>query len=271
MAALDTSLRLTSIVFGNDFRHPALLASEAAAIDIISDGRLELGIGTGWMAADYEKTGMTFDAAGVRINRLIEAITIIKGLFSDHPVNFAGRYYTINDLNMQPKPVQRPRPPILIGGGGKRMLSLAAKEADIVSINPVTTEGGMDLTTITAELFAEKVAWVHQEAGERFDDIELHLLIFWVIETDDQEQAAMQWIQQAENNHLRRGESIATGPRALSVEDVLASPYFLIGTREQMVTELIARRERYGVSYFTTSSGIGQDVFGPVVQQLAGK
>jgi hypothetical protein len=151
------------------------------------------------------------------------------------------------------------------------MLSLAAKEADIVSINPLSTEGGMDLSTLTAGLFAEKVAWVREVAGERFNAIQLHAMIFWIIETDDQEQAAMQWIQQAENHNLRRGKSIATGPRAFTIEDVLTSPYILIGTREQMVAELQARRQRYGVSYFTTASGIGQDIFGLIVEQLANK
>lgn len=271
VAALDSPLRLTSIVFGNDFRHPAMLASEAAAIDIISDGRLELGIGTGWLSVDYEKTGIAYEPPGSRIDRLGEAITIIKSLFSSEAVTYAGRYYTINDFNLLPKPVQRPHPPILIGGGGKRMLTLAARQANIVSINPITTDGGMDFTTLTAETFAQKVAWVREAAGERFDEIELHSMIMWVIVTDDQEQAVQQWFPQAENFFIRRGESIATGARAFTTEDVLRSPYVLIGTIEQMVAELQARRERYGVSYFTTSSSIGPDTFGPVVSQLAGK
>lgn len=270
VAALDTSLRLTSTVFGNDFRHPAFLASEAAAIDIISDGRLELGIGTGWMGPDYETTGIALDSPGIRIERLGEAIDILKLLFSGEPVSYAGQHYTIRDLTLQPKPVQRPHPPLLIGGGGKRMLSLAGREADIVSINPVTTEGGMDFSTYAAGAFAQKLAWVREAAGERFEHIELHALLFWVIETDDQEQAAQQWLQQVGAMSFRRGQRIDKGPGAFSVEDVLASPYLLIGTIEQMVGQLQARRQQYGLSYFTTASYIGPETFGPLVAQLAG-
>lgn len=271
VAALDSSLRLTSIVFDNDFRHPAVLASEAAAIDIISDGRLDLGIGAGWLAMDYEKTGIPFDSPGVRIDRLREAIHIIKALFSDEAVTYTGRYYTINDLNMQPKAVQRPHPPLMIGGAGRRMLSLAGREADIVSITALTTDGGVDFTTMRAETFAQRVAWVREAAGERFSEIELHSILFSVIVTDDQEQAAQQWLQQVENLSIRRGESITKGERAFTLEDVLKSPFVLIGTIEQMVAELQERRERYGVSFFTPTSSISMDTFGQVVSQLAGK
>jgi probable F420-dependent oxidoreductase len=223
------------------------------------------------MGPDYEKTGIAFDPAGVRINRLTEAIHIIKGLFSNDAFTYAGKYYTINDLNLQPKPVQRPHPPLLIGGGGKRMLSLAGREVDIVSINPVSIEGGMDLTTTTAEAFAQRIAWVREAAGERFQDMALHSMIFWVIETDDQEQSAQQWIQQAEKMSLRRGESLEKGPRAFTIETVLASPYVLIGTIDQMVAQLEARRRQYGVSYYSTASHISPDIFGPIVARLAGR
>jgi probable F420-dependent oxidoreductase len=271
LAALDSTLRLTSMVFGNDFRNPVLLANEAATIDLLSEGRLELGIGTGWMGTDYEKTGIAFEPAGVRIERLREAIHIIKGLFSDEAVTVRGRYYTVNNLNLWPKPLQRPHPPILIGGGGKRMLTLAAQEADIVSINPRSVDGGMDLTTLTVESYAQRIEWVREAAGERINDIELHTYIFWVIVTDDQEQEAQKLIQAAESDHLRRGESLTTGAHAFTVETILDSPHVLIGTVDQMAAQLEERRRRFGVSYYTPSSGIGPGTFGPVVSRLAGK
>lgn len=262
VGAMSSRLRLLSTVFGNDFRHPAFLASEAAAIDIISEGRLELGIGTGWLEPDYAQTGLSFDSPGSRVSRLIEAIHIIKALFADEPVTFSGDYYTIQKLNLQPKPVQRPHPPILIGGGGKRMLTLAAQEADIVSINPVTKGGGMDFLTYRAEVFAEKVGWVREAAGDRFPDLELHSMLFGVVITEDPHAAAMEWLQNV--------ETIFKRPPGLTVEDVLASPYILMGTVPQMVDKLTACRREYGISYFTPGSTIPMETLGPVVQQLTG-
>ncbi len=263
MAAIDSSLWLTSTVFGNDYRHPAILASEAATIDIISNGRLELGIGTGYLASDYEQTGIAFDQAGTRVDRLIESIQILKALFSDQTLTFSGEYYTIRELSIMPKPVQRPHPRLLIGGGGKRMLSLAAREADIVGINPTAKGGGVDFGQLSPDAFAKKVEWVRDAAGERFVDIELHSMLFAVVATDDQQQAAEQWIKQV--------EAFSGTVCHIDVDDVLASPYVLMGTVEQMVSKIKACRDRFGVSYFTTSSHIDMDVLSPVVAQLAGK
>ncbi|MEZ4660391.1 MAG: TIGR03621 family F420-dependent LLM class oxidoreductase [Caldilineaceae bacterium] len=263
VAALSSSLSLSSTVFGNDFRHPALLANEAATIDLISDGRLELGIGTGWWEPDYAQAGIPFEAPGTRVSRLIEAIHVMKGLFSDEPCTFSGKHYTIRNLNGMPKPIQRPHPRILIGGGGKRMLSLAAREANIVSINPTTKDGTMDFQTYSPDAFDQKVEWIRQAAGTRFDELELHSMLFGVIITDDQQQAADSWIRQV--------ESMVNAPIGLSVEDVLASPYILMGTVDQMVAKLEFCRDKYGVSYFTTASMISMDILGPVIAQIKGK
>src|SRR6266568_4197945 len=130
------TLRIGSFVFDNDFRHPVMLAREAATLDLLSGGRFELGLGAGWNRSEYEQAGIPYDSPGVRVSRMEEALHIIKGLLADGPVNFSGKYYTVTDLEGHPKPVQRPHPPILIGGGGKRLLSIAAREATTVGFTP---------------------------------------------------------------------------------------------------------------------------------------
>jgi probable F420-dependent oxidoreductase len=261
LAALGSPLRLTSAVFGNDFRNPAMLASEAATIDLISNGRLELGLGTGWWEPDYIQSGIAFDPPGTRVSRLIEAVHIIKGLFSKHPFTFEGQYYSIRELDLMPKAVQHPHPPILIGGGGKRMLTLAAKEADIVSVNPIAKGGTMDLEDFFDRAFAQKITWVGEAAGERIADFELHLGVFGLTVTDDQQQAVAQWIE--------RAKGAFNVPSELNIEDVLASPYVLIGSVDQIIDKLQAIRDQYGVSYFTIPSS-SVESFGPVVARLAG-
>lgn len=262
LAAQESNLRLTSAVFGNDFRHPAFLANEAATIDLISNGRLELGIGTGWWEPDYTQTGLVFDAPGVRVDRLIEAIHIIKGLFSGQKVTFEGKYYTIRELELMPKPIRQPHPPLLIGGGGKRMLSLAAKEADIVSVNPLSKDGTMALEAFFAADFARKIEWVREAARERFTSLELQCMCFGMNVTDgDQQQAAESWVKQAER--------VFKIPAGLKINDVLESPYILVGSVEQIIDKLLACREQYGLSYFTIPSS-SVAAFSPVVARLAG-
>src|SRR5438876_677403 len=150
VAAADatSTLRIGSLVFDNDFRHPVMLAKEAATLDVLSGGRFELGIGAGWLRSEYEQAGIPYDPPGVRVGRMEEALQIIKGLFADRPVTFSGTYYKVSALEGQPKPVQRPHPPILIGGGGKRILSIAAREATIVGFLPIVRPDGSgpDLT-----------------------------------------------------------------------------------------------------------------------------
>src|SRR6266700_1113127 len=137
MAAADatTTLRIGSLVFDNDYRHPVVLAKEAATLDLLSEGRLDFGIGAGWMVYDYEQSGIPFDSAGTRIDRLAEGLTIIKRLFAGGEVSFAGRHYSISGIEGAPLPVQKPHPPIVIGGGGRKMLELAAREANTVNVN----------------------------------------------------------------------------------------------------------------------------------------
>jgi probable F420-dependent oxidoreductase len=257
-AAADatSTLRIGGMVFDNDYRHPLVFAKEAATMDVLSDGRYELGIGAGWMETDYVAAGMTYDRPGVRIERLKESLAIIKGLFGEGPVSFKGKHYTINEHNGTPKPVQKPHPPILVGGGGKRVLSLAAGEADIVGVNFNLAPGRVNtevMNTGDATSTAEKIRWIREAAGARFDEIELNVTVFVSIVTDDQ--AGMV-------------ERVAPG-FGMSKDDVLASPHAVIGSAGQIVETLQKRREEFGFSY-VVFSGDGFEALAPVVKQLAG-
>jgi probable F420-dependent oxidoreductase len=257
MAAADATatLRVGSLVLDNDYKHPLVHAKEAATIDVLSGGRLEFGLGAGWMRTDYDASGMVYDSPGVRISRFKEGLTIIKGLLGEGPVNFAGTYYTITNHEGTPKPVQKPLP-ILVGGGGKRVLSIAAREANIVGINFNLEQGAVNRTTMQtggAGSTDEKIGWIRAAAGSRFDELELNVTVFVAIVTDDQAGMA---------------ERVAPG-FGMSPAEVLDSPHALIGSVDQIVETLQARRERYGISY-VAFSGDGFDRLAPVVARLAG-
>ncbi|MDH3300061.1 MAG: LLM class F420-dependent oxidoreductase [Acidimicrobiia bacterium] len=253
--ATDT-LRVGALVWCNDYRHPVVLAKEAATLDLLSDGRLELGIGAGWMKSDYAEAGMDYDRPGVRIDRMVESVEILRGLFADEPFSFEGEHYTITKLNGTPKPVQRPHPPFLIGGGGPRFLRLAGRLADIVGINPNLAAGVIDAGTgsdATAERYEEKLTWVREGAGDRFGDIELQIRVFFPVVTDNRDELL---------------GSMASGV-GLSAEQALESPLALVGTTGQIIDTIRERRERFGFSYVV----IGQaevDAFAPIVAELAG-
>jgi len=259
VAAVTTRLRVGTLVIDNDYRHPVVLAKEAATLDVLSDGRFELGLGAGWLRAEYERAGMSFDTAGVRIGRLEEAIHVIKGLFGQAPLTFAGRHYTIDALNGFPKPVQRPHPPILVGGGSPRILRLAGRLADTVGILTASVATGVQVDDPAERLASrtvEKLGWVREGAGARFDERELSLVITPLV-TDARDARADGLIR----------ERAWTG---VSVDDVLAMPSIFIGTVEQIVDEMLARRARYGFSYFVVADR-HLEAFGPVVARLAGR
>ncbi len=251
------TIRIGSFVFDNDFRHPAQLAKEAATLDLLSGGRFELGIGAGWHRPDYEQVGLPFEPAEVRIDRLAEAVTIIKHFFTQESVTFAGRHYRVTDLKAFPKPLQHPYPPLFIGGGGKRTLTLAGREADIVGFLPRERDDGMfDANERTEAALAQKVAWVRQAAGARFAAVELSLLIKGVVITNDRQQAAEQRAREQ-------------GQPGVTVQHVLANPYLLLGSTEQLVEQLQRLREHYGISYFV----VGQEdieALAPVIARLTG-
>jgi probable F420-dependent oxidoreductase len=262
VAAADatSTLRVGSLVFDNDFRRPVMLAKEAATLDVLCGGRLELGIGAGWMKPEYERAGIPFEPASVRIARMEEAIRIIKCLFADGPVYFTGQHYTISGLEGFPKPVQRPHPPLHIGGGGKLLLSVAAREADIIGFLPrARPDGqGQDIMDGTAEALEQKISCVREAAGARFADLELGILVAQVFTTQDREQMA-----QLLASTLARGVEVST-------DVFLQAPYLLIGTIEQMCEDLLARRERYGISYISVIEQ-SLETLAPVVARLANR
>ena len=258
MAVADatTTLRVGSLVFANDYRHPVVLAKEAATIDVLSGGRLEFGLGAGWMAHDYHSAGIPMDTPGVRIERLEEALAVILAMWSDGPVEFEGRHYQVHGLEGQPKPVQQPRPPIMIGGGGPRVLALAGRHADIVGLNPALAAGVIDAhagPSATAEATDRKLQVIREAAGDRFDRIELQTRIHLAIVTDDR--ASM-------------FELFADG-FGLTPEQARHSPHALCGTIDQIVDDLVERRERFGISTIGLSASALDDM-APVIARLAG-
>jgi probable F420-dependent oxidoreductase len=258
-AAATTRLRVGTAVLNNDFRHPALLAREAATLDVLSDGRLELGLGAGHMQSEYEQAGLAFDPGATRVERLGEAVVILKRLLEGESVTFAGRHYRVTEHSIHPRPVQRPRPPVFIGGNAPRLLTLAAREADIVGLTGIAFRHGgkePDVSDFRAAVVDERVRLVRETAAERFDRLELTALVQRVVVTDDRRKAA---------------EELATGRWArLTPDEILASPYALVGTVDQMVDDLRARRERWSISYVMTHEPF-MDALAPVVARLAGR
>ena len=257
VAGATTTLRMGSLVFGNDYRHPVVLAKEAATLDVLSEGRFELSLGAGWMRTDYEQAGMTYDSPSTRVDRFEESVQVIQGLLrTDGPFSFDGTHYQISEHALSPRPVQQPGPPLIIGGGGRRVLSFAARHADIVSINVNLREGtGGPETAPNAspERTREKVAWVKEAAGDRFDDLELNALIGLVMITDD-----------------AAGIADAMAPHfGISVEDALHVPLALLGTLDEMTEELQWRRQQYGISYWSIEADRWESL-GPVVSTLSG-
>lgn len=257
-AGATERLRVGTMVLGNDYRHPIMLAKEAATLDLLSGGRFELGLGAGWLRDEYERAGMAFDAPGVRVGRLEESLRVLKGLFAGGAFTFSGDHYQVADLETFPKPVQKPHPPILVGAGSKRMLGIAGREADIVGILPQALPNG----TISAELgerspeaVAQKVGCVREAAGERFDRVELSMIISPMI-AEDHRKAAEQF-----------AEARGWGP--IPVERVLEMPSVFVGSEDRVVADMLERREQYGFSYFVVSDS-NMETFAPVVARLGG-
>ncbi len=258
MAAADatTDLRVGSLVFANDYRHPALLAKEAATIDRLSGGRLEFGIGAGWMTTDYEAAGIPLDRPGGRIARLEEAIGIITALWSGEPVHHEGPSYRIDGLVGAPLPAQRPRPPIVIGGGGRRVLEVAARHADVVHLNPTLAAGVIDHRagpSSTADATEQKLAWIREAAGERYDELELGVRIHLSLVTDDRDELF---------------EALAGG-FGLTPDEARGTPHALCGTIDQIAEDLRERRERFGISNIGMSASSMEEL-APLIERLAG-
>lgn len=257
-AAATTTLRVGTLVFDNDFRHPVVLAKEAATVDLLSGGRLELGIGAGWLRSEYAGAGMAYDPAGVRIDRLEESIEILKGLFGKGPVCFSGKHYQIDGLEGYPKPVQEPGPPILIGAGKPRMLKLAGRVADIVGIMTTSVATGVVVEDVRDRMWdavERQIALVREGAGDRFDQIELSTVATIVI--DDDRLAATEALI------ARRGWE------GITPEQVWSMPAIFIGSVDQIAADMQERRERLGFSYYVVDSASVERV-APVVERMAG-
>ncbi len=256
VAAATTTLRVGTNVLGNDFRHPVLLAKEIATIDVLSEGRFELGHGAGWMADDYRGAGMIMDSPGVRIERMAEAIEVMKALWRDGAVQHKGQHYSIDGLEGWPKPKQAGGPPILIGGGGRRILGIAARLADIVGINPIAASGVHDRATNhdgTPEATDRKLAWLREAGGDRFGEIEISMNAY-VSEVTDEQGAA---------------ERILSARFDLPPEQAVKVPHGWVGPIEKIMDDLLAWRERWGVSYWVIQDESADDLT-PLVAKLAG-
>ena len=260
-AAATDRIRLAPFVLNDDLRHPAVLAQDLATVDVLSGGRLEVALGAGWNEPEYRAIGLPFAPVGVRVARLGEAIAVLKGCFGDGPFSFTGEHFVLTEHDGLPKPVQRPRPPLFVGGGGRRILALAAREADIVGLAPRMLPGSTraDPRTITAAATEEKIAWVREAAGERFAGLELNVYptVAPIVVTD----------------HARReAASAADGIRArtgvdIAVDELLASPHVFIGSIAGIAAKLVEVRERFGISSFMLGE-VGE--LAPVVERLAG-
>lgn len=255
-AAATRTLRLATTVLNNDLRHPVVVAHEAATLDLLTDGRLELGLGAGYARSEYEQAGLPFDRGRVRVERLGEAVVIVKRLLAGEPVSFAGLHYRVANHTIHPRPVQRPHPPILIGGNGPQLIALAGREADIVGLTGIAfrSDGtAPDLSAWRAATVDERLRQAREAAGERYPRLELNALVQRVIVTDDRRAAA---------------QTLACDWTPLTVEEILASPYALVGTVEQMVEDLRMRRDRWGISYILVHQA-DLDALAPVVARLA--
>ena len=257
VAAVTTRVRLSMGVLVNDFRHPVVLAKEAATLDVVSDGRLDLGLGAGWLAEEFTAAGIGFGSAGERIERLGEAVPVVRALLRGERVEHTGRWFTVNGLTGFPRSVQQPAPPILLGGGGPKMLGLAGRQADIVSV--VTANAGRRLggglgRDATVERARVKVGWVEAAAGARFPDVVLHTRVSVAALTDTARDVAA---------------SSAPG-HDLTDDEFLASPHVLVGTLPELVDKIERLRAELGFSSFTVSRP-AMDELAPLVAELSGR
>jgi probable F420-dependent oxidoreductase len=255
-AAVTSRLRFGTNVLDNDFRHPAVLAKEAATVDLLTDGRFELGVGAGWSPFDYSQTGIPFDSGRVRFERLKEAVHIMTAAFGNDPVTFEGSYYSVHELNVLPKPIQTPRPPLLLGASRRQMLTFAGQTADIIGLEDQQwPQRDLNASRIPVADAAEQVAIVREAAGSRFDQIELSMLLARIVITD----------------HPREVVADMAASLALSEAQVRDSASILIGTVDSIVEQLQERRERIGISYSVVFQQAAiEGGFSRVVARLSG-
>lgn len=249
-------IRIGCRVLCVDHRHPVVLAKELATLDFFSEGRLEIGLGAGWLAGEYEAMGIPFDRPGVRIDRLAEHLAVLRACFGGDEVDVVGEHVHAVGFRGVPAPVQKPAPPIMMGGGSPRVLGLAGREADIVSLNfdnRSGTIGPAGVGSSTAELTDQKIGWIRDGAGDRFDELELEIGAYFTVVTPDADTTL---------------EKMAP-MFGLTAAQLAEHPHALIGPVERIVDQLVERRDRYGISYVTFGAP-AMDAVVPVVERLAG-
>jgi probable F420-dependent oxidoreductase len=252
-AEATTSLHVGTLVLNNDLRNPVVLAKEIASLGLAAEGRIEIGMGAGWLRSDYEEVGVAYDGPGVRVERLAESLTIMKALWSQGEVTFAGRHYEVAAARCEPRPVSPPR--VIVGGGSKRVLTVAAQQADIVGVNTSLASGekGGDVASLaTSDHFDRCVGWVREAAGERFALLELQITAFAVMIVPSRRAAA-------------RSATMLGFPGG----EALELPILLIGTVDELCERLVERREKWGFSNIVVP-GEAMEAFAPVISRLAG-
>ncbi len=254
-AAQATSLRIGTFVLNNDLRHPAVLAQELTTLDAMTDGRLEVGLGAGWNRAEYEAAGLAFDPAPRRVDRMMASVAMVRQAMRDGAIDREedDTYPAVHQRGL-PTSVQRPHPPFMIGGGGPRVLRFAAREAQIVAIDPrALPGGGSDPSDITAVAVDRKIGWIREAAANRWAELEINIGLFDV-----------------DPEFRTRAGAPPPRNRGISEEELAASPHYLVGDEDEMVDTLLARRSRWGISYYAMRTAHLARI-GGVVARLAGQ
>ena len=255
-AEATTTLRVGTLVLDNDFRHPVLVAKEAATLDVVTGGRFEFGMGAGWMTTDYDQSGIPMDRPSVRVARLAESLEIMRAMWETGSATFSGEHYQVTEAKGTPTPVTAGGPPLVIGGGGKRILTLAGQYADIVSVVPSLAAGhiGPEVAAeAVADKYVERVRWAREAAGDRAGEIELQC---WTV--------AVQVVPNA-NEVIEALASVFD----LTPDQLRAAPLALIGTTGEIIETLRKRREELGFSYIVVHEA-EMDALAPVIAELAG-
>jgi probable F420-dependent oxidoreductase len=252
-AAQFTGLRIGTLVLNNDLRHPPVLAQELAAVDAMTDGRLEIGLGAGWNRPEYEAAGLTFDPPRERLRRMQASLRMLRQALGEGRIDYeADDAYPAIHQDGLPRSVQRPHPPFLVGGGGPKLLAFAAREADIVGIDPRSLPGGgPDVTDITEAAVDRKIGWIREAAGDRWAELEINIIV-WQLDPD----------------FHRRTDAPPRRMRGISEEELPRSPHYLVGDTDEMVDTLLARRERWGISYVSFGSR-DLPIMQPIIARLA--
>lgn len=255
-AEATETIRIGCRVLCTDYRNPVILAKELATIDFFSGGRLEIGLGAGWLGGEYEAIGMPFDPPGVRIDRMVETIAVLRACFADGLTDVTGDHVHAVGFEGVPKPPSG-QPPLMIGGGARRVLGIAGAEADIVSLNFDNASGKIGpagVASSTATETTRKLDWIRAGAGDRYDELEIEIGGYFTVVTDD-----------------RAGTLEKMGPMlGLEPEELGRCPHALIGSVDAICDQLEERRAEFGISYVTVGSGVAT-MFAPVVERLAGK